>query len=158
ISGDLMGFLAGYAVVLLVVALARPQQVLACHMPTSWLLFLLAPLAGIACILVEYLVGILLVFLRTRRLVTRVAVHGSYSAVSRIGSKDVVSILMLVVGEELVLRQLLYSLLADDLAMAPWIVMVTCAVVYGVNHLNFGLTSAIAKMASGLICIMLFVF
>jgi hypothetical protein len=92
LSGDLLGFVMGYAVILVVVALVRPQQVLAFNLPTFLPLLLLGPFVGIACILLEYLVGILLLFLRTRKLVTRVAVHISYSRVSRIAIKDILSI------------------------------------------------------------------
>ncbi len=156
ISGDLLGFVAGYAVILAVVVLVRPQQVLAFNVPASLLLWLLVPFVGIACIFLEYLVGILLFFLRTRRLVTRVAIHSSYSAFSRIDLKDVLCILALVVGEELVLRQLLFNLLATDFAMALWIVILLCTVIYALNHLSFGVTSVISKLASGLLYVLLF--
>jgi membrane protease YdiL (CAAX protease family) len=156
LSGDLVGFVAGYAVILVVVALVRPQQVLAFNMPTFLPLLLLAPLVGIACFFLEYLVGILLLLLRTRQLVTRVAVHGSYSAVSRIVITDILSILALVVGEELILRQLLYNVLATDFAMALWIVILLCTVAYAMNHLSFGAASAISKLPSGLLYVLLF--
>jgi len=112
----------------------------------------LSPLAVVALMM-----GILIFLVRTRQLVTRVAVHGSYSGVARIGVKDVLSIVALVICEELVLRQLLYRLLADDLALASWAAIATCTIVYGVNHVSFGLTSVIPKLASGLLYAMLFV-
>src|SRR5262249_44535489 len=68
---SLVGFVLGYAVILVVVALVRPQQVLAFDLPRFLPLLLLAPFVGIACILVEYLAGILLLFLRTGELVKR---------------------------------------------------------------------------------------
>ena len=156
LSGDLLGFVTGYAVILAVVALVGPQQVLAFHLPTFLPLLLLAPFAGIACILLEYLVGVLILYLRARKLVTSVAVHSSYSAVSRIAIQDILSILALVIGEELILRQLLYTLLATDFAMAPWIVIFVCTAAYAVNHLSFGLASVIAKLPSGLLYVLLF--
>ena len=156
LSRNLVGFVMGYAVILVVVALVRPQQVLAFNLPTFRPLLLLAPLVGIACILLEYLVGILLLFLRTRKLVTRVAVHSSYSAVSRIAITDILSILALVIGEELILRQLLYNLLATDLAVALWIVILLCTVAYAMNHLGFGIASVISKLPSGLLYVLLF--
>jgi CAAX protease family protein len=156
LSGDLVGFVVGYAVILVVVALVRPQQVLAFHLPTFLPLLLLAPFVGIACILLEYLVGILLLFLRTGKLVTRVAIHSSYSAVSRIAIKDILSILALVIGEELILRQSLYNLLATDFAMALWIIILLCTVAYAMNHLSFGIASVISKLTSGLLYVLLF--
>ena len=156
LSRNLAGFVIGYAILLVVVALVRPQQVLAFNLPTFLPLLLLAPFVGIACILLEYLVGILLLFLRTRKLVTSVAVHSSYSAVSRIAIKDILSILALVIGEELILRQLLYNLLATELLMALWIVILLCTVVYAINHLIFGIASVISKLPSGLLYVLLF--
>lgn len=156
LSGDLVGFVIGYIVVVVVVALVRPRQVLAFNVPTFPPLFLLAPFVGIACICLEYLVGVALLFLRTKNLVTRVTVHSSYSGFSRIAVNDILSILALVVGEELILRQFLYKLLATDLAMALWIVILLCTVIYALNHLSFGGASAISKLPSGLLYILLF--
>lgn len=158
LSDSLVGFVIGYAIIVVVVALARPQQVLAFHLPTFPPLFLLAPFVGIACIALEYLTGIALLFLRTRRIVTRVTVHSSYSAFPRIAINDILSILALVVGEELILRQLLYHLLATDLGMVLWIVIMLCTVVYAMNHLSFGVASAISKLPSGLLYVLLFYF
>jgi membrane protease YdiL (CAAX protease family) len=156
LSGDLVGFVIGYAVILAVVALVRPQQVLAFNLPTFLPLLLLAPFVGIACILLEYLVGILRLFLLTRKVVTRVTIHSSYSAVSRITITDILSILALVIGEELILRQLLYNLLATDFAIALWIVILLCTVAYAMNHLSFGIASVISKLPSGLLYVLLF--
>jgi membrane protease YdiL (CAAX protease family) len=156
LSGDLVGFVIGYTVIVAVVALARPQQVLVFRLPTLLPLFLLAPLVGIACIALEYLTGITLLFLRTKRLVTRVTIHSIYSSFSRITIADILSILALVIGEELILRQLLYQLLATDLALASWIVILLCTVAYSINHLSFGAASAISKLPSGLLYVLLF--
>ena len=134
----------------MVVALGRPQQVLAFKWPTFLPLLVLAPFVGFACIALEYLVGVLILYLRTKKLVTRVTVHSSYSVFSRIDGKDILSVLVVVVGEELILRQLLYSLLATDLAIAVWLVILLCAVAYAINHLSFGAASAISKFPSGL--------
>jgi len=156
LSRDLVGFLIGYAILLAVVGSVRPPYVLAFHLPTPLLLLLLAPLVGIACILLEYLVGILLLFLQTRRLVTRVTVHSSYAAVARISVTDILSIVALVIGEELILRQLLYKLLVTELALTLWVVILLCTVVYAVNHLVFGLAGVISKLPSGLLYVLLF--
>lgn len=156
LSGDLVGFVIGYVVIVAVVALVRPRQVLAFNLPTFPPLFLLAPFVGIACIALEYLAGIVLLFLRTKKLLMRVAVHSSYSAFSRIAINDILSILALVVGEEFILRQLLYNLLATDLAMALWVVIFLCAAVYAMNHLSFGAAIAISKLPSGLLYVLLF--
>jgi membrane protease YdiL (CAAX protease family) len=156
LTRDLAGFLIGYAAIVVVLGLVRPHQVLVFALPTFLPLLLLAPLAGIACIFLEYLVGVVLVFVRTRQLVTRVSVHSSYSAVLRVGVMDVLAVLALVVGEELVVRQLLYNLLATDFGLALWIVIAVCAAAYALNHLGFGAASVISKLPSGLLYIVLF--
>jgi membrane protease YdiL (CAAX protease family) len=158
IAGDLFGFVLGYALVLTVVGLARPHQVFAFALPAWPPLLVLAPLGGIACIVLEYVAGILIFFVRTGRWVTKVAVHGSYSDASRIAVTDVLSILGLVIGEELVVRQLLYNLLATDFALSLWIVIGSCTVVYALNHLAFGITSVISKLGSGLLYVLLYYF
>ena len=156
LSRDLSGFLLGYALILVVVGLVRPHQVLVFTLPTFSPLFLLAPFVGMACIFLEYLVGILLLYLRSGQLVTRVAVHSVYSTAPRIVIPDILSILALVVGEELILRQLLYNLLAMDFAMALWTVILVCASAYALNHLGFGAASVISKFPTGLLYISLF--
>jgi membrane protease YdiL (CAAX protease family) len=156
LGSDLVGFVMGYAALLVVVALVRPHQVLAFNLPTVLPLLFVAPFVGIAAIFLEYLVGILIFLLRTRKLVTRVAVHSSYAAVSQIAFTDILSILALVIGEELILRQLLYNLLATDLAMALWVVILICTAVYAMNHLGFGIASVISKLPSGLLYVLLF--
>jgi membrane protease YdiL (CAAX protease family) len=155
-SRDLIGFVMGYAVIVVVLALQRPQQVLTFNLPKLLPLLLLAPFAGVVCIVLEYLAGILLLFLRTGRLVTRIAIHSSYSAISRIAVPDALSILALVIGEELILRQLLFNLLAIDLALALWVVISLCTVAYAINHLSFGIESVISKLPSGLLYVLLF--
>jgi Type II CAAX prenyl endopeptidase Rce1-like len=156
LSGDLVGFVVGYAVIVAVVALVRPQEVLVFHFPTFLPLLLLAPFIGIACVILEYLLGILLLFLRTRKLVTRVAIHSSYPAVSQIGIIDILSILALVIAEEFILRQLLFNLLTTDLATPLWMVILLCTVACAINHLSFGIASTISKLPSGLLYVLLF--
>lgn len=156
LSGSLVGFVIGYVVLVVVLALVRPDQVLAFEWPTFLPLLLLAPFAGIACIALEYLVGVLILYVRTGRLVTRVTVHSSYAVFQRIDGKDIVSVLVVVVGEELILRQFLYTLLVDDLAIAVWLAILLCTLTYAINHLSFGAASAISKLPSGLLYAWLF--
>jgi membrane protease YdiL (CAAX protease family) len=69
---------------------------------------------------------------------------------------DILAVLALVVGEELVLRQVLYNLLATDFALALWITILVCAAAYALNHLGFGGASVVSKLPSGLLYILLF--
>jgi membrane protease YdiL (CAAX protease family) len=101
-------------------------------------------------------VGVLILYLRTKKLITRVTVHSSYSIFPRIDGKDILSVLVVVVGEELILRQFLYTLLTTDLGIAVWLVIFLCAVTYAINHLSFGAASAISKFPSGLLYVWLF--
>jgi len=156
LSASLAGFVLGYAILVAVAALAHPHQILAVAWPAFLPLLLLAPLAGLACIALEYLVGVAVLYVQTKQLVTRVTIHSSYSAFARIGVRDILSVLALVVGEELVLRQLLFRLLTDDLGFAAWLTIVLCGVTYAVNHLTFGAVAAMSKLPSGLLYASLF--
>jgi membrane protease YdiL (CAAX protease family) len=156
LSSDLAGFLVGYAAIVVVVALVRPQAILVFSLPTFLPIFVLAPFVGLACIALEYGVGVLLMLVRTHHLVTRFSIHTSYSAVSRIALTDILALVALVVGEELILRQLLYNILATDFALTLWTVLLVCAATYALNHLAFGADSVISKLPSGLLYIALF--
>ncbi|MFG1610495.1 type II CAAX prenyl endopeptidase Rce1 family protein [Actinoplanes sp. NPDC049265] len=156
LGGSLAGFVIGYAVVVAVVALVRPHQMVAWNWPASPLLLMLAPVAGLACIALEYAVGVVIVYVRTGRLVTRAAIHSSYADFRRVHAKDVAAVLALVAGEELVLRQFLYSVLVTDLGVVVWAAIGLCAMAYAANHLSFGAASALAKLPSGLLYTWLF--
>ena len=156
LSGDLSGFALGFAAICAVVALVRPERVLVFHPPPFLPLLVLAPLAGVARLWSEYFVGMLLVFLRSGKLVTRVAIHSSYSAVPRITPADVLVVVAVVMGEELVLRQLLYNLVTVDLGASVGKAVALCSVVYALNHLSFGVGSVIAKIPSGLVYVGLY--
>jgi hypothetical protein len=156
LSGSLVGFVTGYVVVVAVFALARPHQVLAFRWPSSLPLLVLSPFFGLACIGLEYLAGVLILYVRTGRLVTRATIHSGYSAFRHVDGRDVLSVLVVVIGEELVLRQFLYTLLATDLALALGAVIGLCTVVYAANHLSFGGASALSKLPSGLLYVWLF--
>lgn len=156
ISQQQVGFVVGYAIVVVVCALVRPRLLLVFDLPSFLPLFVLAPLVGLAAIAGEYAVGVGLLFLRTKRLVTRVTIHSSYSAAPHVGAMDVASILALVVGEELILRQLLYRVLATELSVPVWAAILLCAAAYALNHLSFGPAIAISKIPSGLLYVLLY--
>jgi hypothetical protein len=117
----------------------------------------MAILAGGLCILLEYWVGVVLVSLRSRTLVTRMAIHWSYGSTSPFGLKDIAAILAFVVAEEWVLRQTLFSVLQDfGLSLALIIGLCTC--IYALNHITFGPGSVVTKLPSGLVYTLLFCF
>jgi membrane protease YdiL (CAAX protease family) len=156
LSDQLVGFVVGYAIVVVVTALFRPHEVLVFRLPTFLPVLLLAPCVGLACIALEYLSGVGWLFLRTGRIVTRATIDLSYSAYSRIDAIDIASVTAFLIGEELILRQFLFSLLRTDFALALWPVCLICAAVFAVNHLPFGTSSAVSKLSSGLLYVLLY--
>lgn len=156
ISQQQVGFVAGYAIVVAVCAVLRPHLTLVFHLPSFLPWLILAPLVGLLCIAGEYAVGVGILYLRTGRLITRATVHSSYSEPPKVRALDVASILALVVGEELILRQLLYRLLTTELAVAAWVAILLCAAAYAVNHLSFGTATAVAKIWSGVLYVGLY--
>jgi len=158
IGGGLLGMVGAYVVILVLVGFVQPERVLTFRAPRHLLYLVAAPLVGLGCILVEYLVGMLLAFLRTGKLITRMVVHKTYSGVLQIGVMDIILIIAFVVGEEYVFRQVLWGLLSDELGAPLGLVIALCTVIYALNHLTFGFQSVIPKIASGLIYVLLFYF
>lgn len=157
LAGSLVGMIVAYALLGAAAVLVAPQHALQFKWPVAPIFYLAAILAGGLCILLEYSVGAVLVSLRSRTLVTRMTVHSSYASASRIGLWDIATILVFVIGEEWVLRQMLFSVL-QEFALSLGLVIAICTFVYALNHITFGLGSMAAKLSSGLIYTFLFYF
>lgn len=156
LAGDLVGFISGYLAMVAVVVTVRSHDIADIRLPRTEALAALAPIVGVACIGLEYAVGVVLLLARTGKLVTALSVHRSYSRYRELTLLDVTCVVALVVGEELILRQVLFTALAVDLSVAAGPAIVICAVAYAVNHLQFGVMSAVAKIPSGVLYTALF--
>ncbi len=157
LAGSLVGMIIAYALLGTAAVWVAPQHTLQFHWPGTPSYYLAAILAGGLCIVLEYAVGVVLMSLRSRTLVTRLAVHASYANASGTGLLDLAAILVFVIGEEWVLRQMLFSVLRD-FGSQIGLVIALCAFVYALNHITFGPGSVVAKLPTGLIYTLLFYF
>jgi hypothetical protein len=155
LAGNLVGMIVAYALLGAAAVLVAPQHALQFKWPVAPIYYLAAILAGGLCILLEYSVGVVLVSFRSRTLVTRMTVHSSYTSASLVGLQDIAAILVFVIGEEWVLRQMLFSVL-QDFGLPLGLVIALCTFVYGLNHITFGLGSVVAKLSSGFVYTLLF--
>ena len=157
LAGSLIGMIVAYALLGAAAVWVAPQHALHFQWPAVPIYYLAAILAGGLCILLEYSVGVVLLSLRSRTLVTRMTIHSSYATASRLGLWDIAAILVFVIGEEWVLRQMLFSVL-QEFALSLGLIIAICTFVYALNHITFGLGSMVAKLSSGLIYTLLFYF
>jgi len=157
LAGSLVGMIIAYALLGAAAVWVAPQHALQFRWPVAPFYYPVAILAGGLCILLEYAVGVVLVSLRGRTLVTRMTVHASYANASRIGLLDIAAILVFVIGEEWVLRQMLFSVL-QSFGLQTGLVIALCTFIYALNHITFGPGRVVAKLASGLVYTLLFYF
>ncbi|NOX62162.1 MAG: CPBP family intramembrane metalloprotease [Chloroflexi bacterium] len=148
---NLLGMVAGYLLIITLIAIAKPDYVFAYRAPFTPWLYILAPLLGVFSLFMEYIVGVLLVRIQSGKLITRIVVHSSYANPPRISIFEIILVLVFVICEELVLRQILFSLLLDSFAMPIWPVIGFVTLIYAINHITFGPQSVITKLFSGAI-------
>jgi hypothetical protein len=155
LAGSLVGMIVAYALLGAAAVWIAPQHALQFQWAVAPIYYMAAILAGGLCILLEYSVGVVLVSLRSRTLVTHMTVHSSYASASRVGLWDIATVLVFVIGEEWVLRQMLFSVLRD-FGLQIGLVVALCTFVYALNHITFGPGSVVAKLPSGLVYTLLF--
>ena len=155
LAGSLVGMIIAYALLGAAAMWVAPHHALQFQRPVAPIYYLAAILAGGLCILLEYSVGVVLVSLRSRTWVIRMTVHSSYTSASRVGLWDIAAVLVFVIVEEWVLRQMLFSVL-QSFGLQIGLVIALCAAIYALNHITFGLGSVVAKLSSGLIYTLLF--
>lgn len=155
LAGRLVGMIVAYALLGAAAVWVAPRHALQFQLPVAPIYYLVAILAGGLCIFLEYSVGVVLLALRSGTLVTRMTVHSSYASASRAGLQDIAAILVFVLGEEWVLRQMLFSVL-QGFRLPLGLVIALCTFVYALNHITFGPGSVVAKLSSGFIYTLLF--
>lgn len=144
-----------HLVLILFVVFLKKDLFLFVHFPPlSW--YVIAPLAGIACIGSEYIIGSFQVFYKHGRFPKGFSVHSFYQG--KIKPIDIFLIVALVVCEELILRQAFFTIVYGSFKLEIWLVIVLSSVIYGLNHMFFGPKIVPQKMVSGLIYASLFYF
>jgi len=152
---SLIGMVVAYMIVIILTFAVKPEAILTFN-STYYYFYLLAPFIGILVLLFEYYIGVLQLYFKTGKLVTKFNVHTSYSNYKKIGVLDIVAILIFVIGEELILRQTFALMFLKDFQWGVGITIFLCAFIYAINHITFGLSVVVQKLASGLIYTVLY--
>lgn len=137
------------------IVLVKKEQFLFLYLP-AWFFYPIAIAAGFSCILFEYYIGAWQIFIKEGRFPRGSAVHSFYK--SNMNMLDLSLIIALVILEELILRQGLFTILLVGIKLNLWLVIFVSAFIYGLNHLFFGLRTLIPKVMSGFIYVCLFYF
>lgn len=155
ISSGLAGMVIGYFIIIILVLYIKPKLILTFN-TTQVIMFPIALLSGIFCIFIEYLIGIFQLYCITGKLITKMAIHSSYSGYQQVTIWDVLMILTFVICEELILRQTPFLLFSQTFKLQSWLTILFCSIIYAINHITFGLQVLPQKTISGLIYTLLY--
>jgi membrane protease YdiL (CAAX protease family) len=132
----------------------RPES-LSVGAPPSSALWIGFP-AILAVFAVEYGAGLVFSLVRTGRLPMGAGLHQFWA--SPMPASQYVSLLLIVIGEELLYRRVLFHLLIHSFGWAVGPVVVVSALLYALNHSFMGPGIVVAKIASGLVYALVFVW
>lgn len=154
---SLMGMISGYIALLAAIFFASPEKVGKFSMPSLWV-YPVAIAAGFLIIALEICTGTLLFFIQNGKLPSGVRVHESYAAVRNIRLMDIIAVIMFVVLEEIILRQVAYNTLVSiGLPKDNFVLLlVILSAIYAVNHVTFSINAVFQKFFSGMIFVLLY--
>ncbi|MFC1670415.1 CPBP family intramembrane glutamic endopeptidase [Spirochaetota bacterium] len=145
-----------YSIILLLVLYFQKGQNVFFNKP-ALLFYPIAFIAGIISIALEYFTGALLIFFKTKQFPRGFNIHAVYSG-SKINIIDILIIILLVIAEELVFRQVLFSFFFTGIKLSLWLAVILCTLIYAGIHIYFGLKTIPQKIVSGLLYVCLFYF
>ena len=154
---NLLGMIIAYSLIAILVWCVGYKSVFYFKSAQIYI-YICAPLLGITCISVEYCIGVVMYFVTTGKWVFKISIHSSYSNEERIGSFDISMVVLFVVVEEIIFRQVLFNILDINFNMSKISIILVCALVYAINHINFGVLTVPQKIFSGLIYTSFYVF
>ena len=144
-----------HIILIILIVIVKREQFLFLNFP-SWFFYPIAIAAGFSCIVFEYYIGALQIFIKEGKFPKGIRVHSFYTSKMKI--MDFLLIIVLVIVEELILRQALFTILLLSIKLNLWIVITVSAFIYGLNHLFFGIKTFPQKLISGFIYTCLFYF
>lgn len=136
------------------VFLVAREQYFYLNVPPAYM-YLIALFGGLLCIILEYTVGAIQFLIRNKKL-PDYRVHAFYDI--KVTPALIVLIIVLVVCEELILRQFMFSIFYNMMGLGLLLTVLLCALIYSLNHLYFGVNTLVQKFVSGLVYTLLFYF
>lgn len=154
---SLLGMIIGYMVLLAAIFFASPEKVGKFNMPSLWF-YPVAIVAGFVIITLEICTGALLFFIQNGKLPEGIRVHESYSGARNITIIDIIAVVIFVLLEEIVLRQVAYNTLVSiGLPDKDFVLMIVLlSSIYAVNHVTFSINAVFQKFFSGVVFVLLY--
>jgi uncharacterized protein len=137
----------------LVLPIAR-EQYFYLNVPPAYM-YPIALLVGLLCIILEYAVGAIQFVIKNKKL-PDYRVHAFYDI--KVAPALIALIIVLVVCEELILRQFMFTIFYNTIGLGLLLTVLVCAFIYSLNHLYFGVNTLVQKFVSGLVYTLLFYF
>lgn len=146
------GLMASMAISTLVVVLVAvsisPEYVLFLNFPAFWF-YPISVLIGPLCIIFEYIVNGFYLYLKKGFFPNRFGVHSFW--VESNESLHLILMLFITTGEELIFRQMMFSLLIGFFKYSFLQTLLFTSFVYAANHINMGFNSTGTKFLTGMI-------
>ncbi len=139
--------LSTLAIVLVAVSIA-PQLFRPLNFPSLWF-YPAAILLGVLCIIFEYLINGLYIYLRKGTFPKRFRVHSLWARCNK--PHHLVLIFLIVAGEELIFRQMMFSMLSGFFGYSFLQTLMLTSFLYGLNHIFMGFGTTGTKFLTGMI-------
>ena len=151
-----LGMIVSYSVILLISFLSGIGRPLDTGFEFHVIGILIAVLSGFMCICVEYIVGVLLNYFQTGQWVQKFSIHSVYSDAGKLDIWDILAVGIFVILEELIFRSAIINVLLDLSLPATFIICIA-VIIFALNHIHWGLFTAVQKLFSGCIFVLLYV-
>ncbi len=147
-TGLIMSMAISTIVVVLVAFTMAPKYVLFINFPVFWF-YPVSVLLGPLCIIFEYIMNGLYLYLQNGIFPNRFSIHSFWSE----SDKPLHLFLMFFIaaGEELIFRQMMFSILTGVFEYSVINTLLFTSFVYAANHLFMGFNSASTKFFTGMI-------
>ncbi|MEB7954576.1 CPBP family intramembrane glutamic endopeptidase [Enterococcus faecalis] len=156
LSIDYLGMIISYSIILVLSILSGVGRPFDTNYKFDVLAIFVAIAAGLLCIGVEYLIGVLMTFHTTKRWIFKISVHSVYSDTKKLDAWDVLAVGTFVLLEEFVFRSAIINVLFEF--GLPQVLVVSIAIIiFALNHVHWGLFVFIQKLFSGCIFVLLYV-
>lgn len=154
---SLIGMLIAYAMLIAILMIDQPR-LLKSNYSLSVAYLLISVLGAAICYGIELIVGLLLFYIKNKRLPKKIIVHAAYSAYMHTNALDYGAIILYVIFEEYILRVVMYNIITELCDIPPLLLVAVMSAIYALNHLTFGMNSVIQKFFSGMVLSLLYVY
>lgn len=112
-----------------------------------FIFYLIALFSVPVCILLEYYLNMIYLYLTTGRRYKGITLHSDWKV-----NHSVLTLLLtgfIAVGEELIFRQCWFSILGKTFSLPAIVIVLITSALYALNHFHYGIRTVLAKFASG---------